>query len=83
MSQIRVISKEIPSSTQLIQKKKTDLYDLSLKNRCLLSITLISQPTASKVSSGPIKISGGDLATQQVKFLEKLIRCNNLFTLFL
>ncbi|CAF2078344.1 unnamed protein product [Rotaria magnacalcarata] len=77
MSQLKVLSKEIKCAKQLIHKKKDELYELALKSRCLLSITLSPQatafrrmaPTISKVSSETINISNGDLTTERADVL--------------
>jgi len=75
MSQIQMVSKDFKCSTQSFNNKKREINDLASKNRCLLSMTLSSQPTASapgtfttsKISSGTINVSNGDLTTEQVR----------------
>ncbi|CAF4215102.1 unnamed protein product [Rotaria sp. Silwood2] len=77
MSQIQMLSKDIKCSTQLINNKKQEFNDLASKNRCLLSITLSSQstisnritPITSKISSGTIHVSNGDLTSEQSEVL--------------
>ncbi len=70
-----MVSKDVKCSTQSFNNKKREINDLASKNRCLLSMTLSSQPTAaapgtfttSKISSGTINVSNGDLTTEQVR----------------
>ncbi|CAF1120872.1 unnamed protein product [Rotaria sordida] len=81
MSQIQMLSKDIKCSTQLINNKKQEFIDLALKNHCLLSITPTSSslsqsttsnriiPNTTKISSGTINVSYGDLTTEQSEVL--------------
>jgi hypothetical protein len=76
MSRIQTISKDFKCSLQLIKSKKQEFNSLAVKNRCLMTIktssssSSTSQPAApmdSKISSGSIHISNGDLSTEPVK----------------
>lgn len=77
MSRIQTISKDFKCSLQLIKSKKQEFNSLAVKNRCLMTIKTLSssssstsQPAApmdSKISSGSIHISNGDLSTEPVK----------------
>ncbi|CAF1400134.1 unnamed protein product [Adineta steineri] len=70
MSQIQMASKDFQCSVQLFKTKKNEINTLALKNRCLLSISLSSQPKASSrvagtATSTAISVSNGDLITEQ------------------
>lgn len=83
MSQIQIISQDFECSSRVINNKNQELNNLALKNHCLITITSSSQrkisPPTSKINSGLINISNGDLTTEQVKFERKQKKIKKYF----
>mgnify|MGYP006892781112 CR=1 FL=1 len=63
LSQLQTISNDFPCSYQLVKDKKTELNNLAIKHRCLMTIQVPSR------SSNLIQILNGDLSTAEVKFM--------------